>query len=128
MSEDKRLGAHVILESPGGVALQLRDDIDLWGIFGGLVENGEDPKQAAVREIEEELTIELDPDRLSLLKVFEGSRYRSYLFHYSVDKELDAAVLTEGIRFDVKSRHGLSPEEVVPWHWVMLEWYWDHAS
>lgn len=127
MKQGKLLGAHVILESADGVALQLRDDINRWGIFGGLVENGEDPKQTAVREIGEELTIELDSERLDLLKVFEGPRYTSYLFHYRLNTELDVAVLTEGIKFEIKSRRGLSPEEVVPWHWVMLKWYWDQS-
>lgn len=127
MRDGRRLGANVILESEGGVILQLRDDLHRWGIFGGLVEEGEAPKKTAVREVEEELTIRLDPERLVFLKVFNGPRYKSYLFHYPVTAELDVAVLTEGIKFEAKSKGDLGPEEVVPWHWVMLEWYWEHG-
>ena len=123
----RRRGANVILETEGKVVLQLRDDLHLWGIFGGLVEDGEDPEETALREIGEELTISLDPDRLVLLKVFDGPRYESHLFHYTVGDELDGAALTEGIRFEAKSRDDLSPDEVVPWHWVMLDWFWEHG-
>ena len=121
----RRLGANVILEREGGVVLQLRDDLHLWGIFGGLIEPEEDPDTAAIREVEEELTLLLDPSRLSLLKVFEGEDITSYLFHNPIADELERAVLTEGIRFEVKTFGELRPEEVVPWHWHMLSWYWD---
>ncbi len=117
----------MILESGGQVALQLRDDLRLWGIFGGLSEDLEGPKETALREIGEELTIALDPDRLVLLNVFEDTRYRSHLFHYRVEGELDSAVLTEGIRFEAKSKNDLGSDEVVPWHWEMLEWFWEHG-
>ena len=128
MERNPKLGAHVILESPTGITLQLRDDLHLWGIFGGLMEDGEDPKQAALREIQEELTITLDPERLVLLKVFYGSRYTSYLFHYPVSTELADAILTEGLKYEEKAQSNLSEEEVVPWHWTMLSWYWQNHS
>ena len=127
MARGKEIGANVILESKGRVTLQLRDDLRLWGIFGGLSEEGEDPKETALREIGEELTVVLDPERLVLLKVFENARYQSHLFHYPVEGELDSAVLAEGIRFEAKSRDDLSPEEIVPWHRAMLEWFWEHG-
>ena len=36
-----RCGVCVLLESDQGISLQLRDDLNLWGIFGGLMEPGE---------------------------------------------------------------------------------------
>ena len=118
MAITKEIGANVILESKGQVTLQLRDDLRLWGIFGGLSEEGEDPK---------ETTVVLDPERLVLLKVFENACYQSHLFHYPMEGELDSAVLTEGIKFEARSRDDLCPEEIVPWHWDMLEWFWEHG-
>lgn len=128
MTNGRAIGANVILESEGRVTLQLRDDLHLWGIFGGLGEPGEASSATAIREIGEELTIALNPDRLVPLNVFNSERYESYLFHHPVTDELDRAVLTEGIRFEAKSRNDLDPREVVPWHWVMLDWFWTHGS
>lgn len=128
MIDGRRTGAHVLLESGEGVTLQLRDDVHQWGIFGGLVREREDPEDAALREIEEELTIRLDPDRLTWLRVFEGPRYVSHLFRYPVEDELDAAVLTEGERFATFTREELDAGEMVPWHRVMLSWYWENRD
>ena len=125
MTRTRRWGANVILECDEGVTLQLRDDLHLWGIFGGLIEDGEEPRTAAIREIEEELTIRLDPKRLLLLNIFEGPDITSYLFCYRIKDELNDAILTEGIKFETKTREDLSAEETVPWHWQMLEWYWE---
>ena len=36
-----------------------------WGFFGGGIEPGETPLAAVLREIEEELTLKLTPDKLS---------------------------------------------------------------
>ena len=123
-----RTGAHVILESEDGITLQLRDDVHLWGIFGGLVRAGEDPERAALREIEEELTIRLDPERLAYLRVFAGKAYTSHLFHYAIEDELQGAVLTEGERFATWERGDLDQADVVPWHWRMLRWYWENVG
>ena len=124
-----KLGANVILESTEGITLQLRDDLFLWGIFGGLVKDGEEPRAAAIREVQEELTIRLEPRRLSFMKVFEGPQHTTHLYHYplAVD-ELSGAVLTEGIRFETKKPSSLQSHEVVPWHWQMLKWYWSKGQ
>ena len=128
MTEGRPHGAHVLLESGPGVALQLRDDLHLWGIFGGLVEEGEDPERTALREIGEELSIRLDATRLTFLRTFEGSRYVSHLFRYELGDELRDAVLTEGLRYALVEPGDLDESEVVPWHWTMLRWYWDDRS
>ena len=128
MDSTRKIGAHILLDLEGRVALQLRDDLLKWGIFGGLVEDGEEPLDAAVREIREELTIALDSTRVTPLRAFESDRYISHLFHYPLRSELDSAVLTEGIRFDLFGQADIRPEEVVPWHLHMLTWYWEEHS
>ena len=107
----KKLSTHILLEKESRIALQLRDDLLKWGIFGGFVEDGEDPLDAAVREIDEELTITLDPAMVTPVRVFENDRYISHVFHYTLGSELENAVLREGIRFELLGQHDIAPEE-----------------
>ena len=127
MDSAQKIGANVVLERDSKVVLQLRDDLFKWGIFGGLVAGGEDPKATVLREISEELTISVEPARLSLLRIFEGDAHVTHLFRYPLRTELEGAVLTEGVRFALFAQGDLEPEEVIPWHMHMLDWYWNGA-
>ena len=129
--------AIILLENgQGHIALQLRDNFphianpDKWGIFGGSVEAGEDPQTAALREIEEELTIRLDPNRLNFLRTFpEEPRKRLHLFHYRITNELEHARLQEGQRFQLVPKETIQTgiiegKKVAEIHMMMLRWYW----
>ena len=61
MRSGRYLRANVILESSDGVGLQRGGDVHRWAFIGGLVEDGEDPEETAIRDNGEELTIRLDP-------------------------------------------------------------------
>ena len=63
-------GALVLPQVPDGrVLLQMRDDIEgivapgRWGLFGGEVEPGETPVEAAARELAEETGLVFGPER-----------------------------------------------------------------
>ena len=81
-------GAGIILiDDQDKVLLQHRaNDIswypDHWGIFGGQIEKGETPKQAAIREIKEEVGIEIAD--LKFFKKYELKRkkgiYEAFFF------------------------------------------------
>ena len=57
--------AKAILLERGNLVLQLRDNIPsietpgMWSLFGGLIEENEDPQEAMLREIEGELCIKV---------------------------------------------------------------------
>ena len=133
--------ALVILEQPNGdIALQLRDDKPTiphpnhWALFGGKIEAGEQPKQAALREIAEELTIQLHPQQLTFLKKFElESQKEHFLFHYPLEEELRKAQLTEGQRFqcwqpDQIQNQRLGDHDLVFSHLEMLNWFWQQNN
>lgn len=71
----------------------------MWEFFGGGVLAGETTKQAAVREISEELGVIIDESELELLEVFKNGNY--FMDIYVVRKDIDL----EGIT--------LQPDEVV---------------
>jgi 8-oxo-dGTP pyrophosphatase MutT (NUDIX family) len=131
--------ALVILEDERGrIFLQLRSQVEgianpgKWGLFGGHIEEGELPAEGALREVEEELTARLRPDKLRFIREWEredsGTRY--YLYHYPVSGELDEAQLTEGQRFAAfwpsQILLGvLEGEPVVSYHLEYLSQFWD---
>lgn len=123
-------GVLLLLEMPDGrVAVQLRDDAKYggyWGLFGGWMEDGEQPKEAAIREAQEELSITLDADKLRHLttEVSEAG-IRAYLYHYPVANELDHAELKEGAAFQIMTSQELKDQEkVISFHIKLLDWYW----
>lgn len=73
-----------------------------------------------------ELTIPLNPAKLTPLHVYHGPRYTSHPCHCPVPSELGGAVLTEGVRYQEWTRSNLSEADVVPWHGTMFSWYWDN--
>ncbi|HZY43144.1 MAG TPA: NUDIX domain-containing protein [Anaerolineae bacterium] len=132
-------GVVIILEDRSGcIAMQLRDDrLDVvaagqWGLFGGWIESNESPRDAVVREVEEELNCALKVSKLSLLEsrsinwgvppdVFMMS---THVFHYPVTTECDHAVLNEGQAFRFMQPIDLKDKWVVPHHWAILNDYW----
>ncbi len=135
MKELLRVIGVVLEDEQGRIALQLRDDrMDIanpnkWSIFGGKIEAGEEPEQAALREMKEELSVDLDPSKLVIMGEYTHESTLFYVFHYGVTGELDAAELKEG-----QDWRWCSPEEirsmsiigrqVVDYHITFLESYW----
>lgn len=79
----------------------------LWEFTGGGVLAGETTKQAAVRELEEELGVSAGEAELSLLDVYQHKNYFMDLF--IIKKDMDPKTLV------------LQPEEVVDAKWVSHE-------
>ncbi|MAF13097.1 dATP pyrophosphohydrolase [Candidatus Poribacteria bacterium] len=127
-----RSAAIVVLERPdGSIAMQHRDDKpglfgrNQWGLFGGGIEAGETPAEAAVREIAEELGIALRPDALRPLKTTRkaGGAYRHY-FAYTVTDDFHGAVLMEGQDWRVMTPAEIENADVLEPHLELLRWYW----
>ena len=81
-------GVGVVLYHGRKVLLQKRDDRpklfpNYWVIFGGEIKHCEKPKEAACREIKEELDYKLDPASLRCLGIVKVLRDCSYpIMHY----------------------------------------------
>ncbi len=54
----------VVLDSSGRTLLTRRRDDDSWAVVGGIVEPGEQPARAVIREVEEETGVRAQVERL----------------------------------------------------------------
>lgn len=98
--------AHAILLVDRRYALQLRDDDaaiawpGMWGLFGGMLNAGESPRQGLVRELREELDITVERAGLFLTVggTSEGSSApkRWWFFEVDASAEWQRHVLHEG--------------------------------
>ena len=79
----------------------------LWEFTGGGVLAGEATKQAAVRELQEELGVSASESELSLLEVYQHKNY--FMDIFVIKRDVDTASLK------------LQPEEVVDAKWVSRE-------
>jgi 8-oxo-dGTP diphosphatase len=135
----KKIALVILEQQNGDIALQLRDNKptiahpNRWGLFGGKIEEGEQPKQAALREVAEELTIQLQPQHLTFLQKFSLEPQKEhFLFHYLLENELQQATLTEGQAFhywipnEIQKGH-LENHELIFSHLEILNWFWQHT-
>jgi 8-oxo-dGTP pyrophosphatase MutT (NUDIX family) len=100
--------AAIITVEDGRYLLQLRDDIPRifypghWGCFGGAVGDGEQPAQALMRELEEELEMKSDVTDDFVSLDFDLSRlgqkrvYRTYYEIVASESAVSKLVLHEG--------------------------------
>lgn len=89
----------VVLFNNNKILLQFRDNNpkisnpNMWGIFGGGVEKGETPEQAAIRELREELGLRMEKLEPLLKTEFKGEKI--YLFKQRI-KNISNLKLNEG--------------------------------
>ncbi len=133
-----RIVLSILEQSDGRVVLQLRSDIEgianpnKWGLFGGHVEAGESPNAAMLREVEEELSIQLRADKLKLLLEWTNPENdgQYFFYHYPLGAEMDQAELREGERyaafFPSQLYLGLvEGHEIVDHHLDHLKAFWE---
>src|SRR5689334_20015264 len=92
-------GAILLLEDDSGrIAMQFRDDILRWRLFGGWSEAGESPIETAIRELSEELSIVLPEKRFMPKGIYEvRPGVFGHVFRVAVSDDLKNAVLREGL-------------------------------
>jgi 8-oxo-dGTP diphosphatase len=97
----KRKGCSILfVNRHGQILLFLRDDTPglpyagMWDLPGGHVEDGESPDQCIVREMNEELGLELD--EVSLFRVYNFDDRIEYVYLKPWDPDITTQVMTEG--------------------------------
>jgi 8-oxo-dGTP diphosphatase len=103
----KQIAAIIFENDNGELLLYLRDNNpaipfpDHWDLIGGHVEEGETPEEALVREVKEEL--DLDLKEYSFYKKYEcltGDAYENIKFIYTgrINIPIEEITLLEGVR------------------------------
>ena len=110
--------ATIILENDKGeILLYLRDNKpeipfpDYWDLIGGHVEEGETPEEALVREVKEELDIDLkDYNFYKKYECLTGDAYENIKYIYSgkINLPIEEVTLLEGVRPQYFSREEIS--------------------
>lgn len=84
-------GLMILCEKTGRFLLPLRSEEVLepstWGTWGGAINDGEDPKEAALREMTEEIGVQINPKEIYELYVFASGDFRYTTFVAIVDHE-----------------------------------------
>lgn len=127
--------AGVILVREGAVLLQHRDDIPTirfpgcWAIFGGHVEAGETPEDAARREVEEELCHRL-PGPLTLVHHgrYEDEGRERFFFAAPLSVPVSELTLCEGQAMALLRPDEFDAYPLVPLHREILLRYFATAS
>ncbi len=114
----------VFLVHPGGPFWAKKEDV-AWGISKGLVEEGEDLKETAIREVKEELGVDINVD-ISKLVDLGHEKQRSnktvYAFAYLTDfGDIDVKSNTIYIEWPPRSGKQMEIPEVDKGKWFDLE-------
>jgi 8-oxo-dGTP diphosphatase len=114
----------ILFNRKGELLLLLRDNIptighpDHWNIAGGVIEEGETPEEAALREVQEEIGVRLAG--VSLFRLYSiGKRGRGtpvpyYVYWSRLDKGLAELTLGEGQAMRFFPVEELSALRIVP--------------
>lgn len=130
------LGANAIITCGDKLLLEKRRDSDTWGLVGGGVKNWEEPVQAIVREVKEELGIRIPKERFRKLAVYgepgriaaycDGSVWRMVIvvFSLELDKEPELSISAESRELRFFTRDELRDIEIVVTHSDIAEdWF-----
>jgi 8-oxo-dGTP diphosphatase len=84
----------VILENPIGQALIVKANYkSYWSFPGGVIDKGETPKEAAIREVSEEVGLDVDPDSLSFVAVVDRKSDDAHTYQFIFRGLIDTAAI-----------------------------------
>lgn len=135
-TQGAHLGANVILTCNGKLLLEKRRDSDTWGLVGGGVKDWEEPLQAIVREIYEELGLRIPKENFRKLAVYgepgrvaaycDGSVWRMVIVVFALELEKEPEIILSAESRDMLffSKEELKDIDIVITHSDIVEdWF-----
>ena len=130
------LGANAIITQNGKLLLERRRDSDTWGLVGGGVKKTEEPIDAIVREVWEEIGLRIPKDHFRKLAVYgepgriaayqDGSVWRMVVVVFELELPADAElrISAESRELRFFSKEELENVQIVVTHSDIVEdWY-----
>ena len=130
------LGANAIITCRNKILLEKRRDCDIWGLVGGGVKDLEEPIQAMVREIYDELGLRIPKEQLRKLGVYgepgrvaaycDGSIWRMVIVVFALELEEETQLKISAESRDLRffTREELAQIQVVITHSDIVEdWF-----
>ena len=132
-TQGAHLGANAIITCKGRLLLEKRRDSDTWGLVGGGVKKTEEPIDAMVREVKEELGLRIPKERFRKLAVYgepgrvaaycDGSVWRMVVVVYALELEEEPRITISAESRDMRffSKEELKDIEIVITHSDIVE-------
>ena len=132
-TQGAHLGANAIITCKGRLLLEKRRDSDTWGLVGGGVKKTEEPIDAMVREVKEELGLRIPKERFRKLAVYgepgrvaaycDGSVWRMVVVVYALELEEEPQITISAESRDMRffSKEELKDIEIVITHSDIVE-------
>ena len=132
-TQGAHLGANAIITCNGRLLLEKRRDSDTWGLVGGGVKKTEEPIDAMVREVKEELGLRIPKERFRKLAVYgepgrvaaycDGSMWRMVVVVYALELEEEPRITISAESRDMRffSKEELKDIEIVITHSDIVE-------
>jgi 8-oxo-dGTP pyrophosphatase MutT (NUDIX family) len=125
----------LITNSSGQLLLNLRDDNpkiahpNVWAFIGGVCEEGENDYDALVREVREEIELEIE-NALPLLRLIdtEGSFNLLTVYHVEMKKNIEDLHLTEGKAVKLFEPNLIYELPVIPFVLEIIDFIFDGGS
>jgi 8-oxo-dGTP diphosphatase len=115
------------------IMLVLRENINgipypnCWDVLGGNVEENESPRQCIIREMKEELELEVDSKELHLFNTYDMSDRREHTFWKKTDLDIEKTPLHEGqcLRWFSEEEVRNTPEDKIAFGFkpIILEFF-----
>ena len=132
-TQGAHLGANAIIIWQGKILLEKRRDSDTWGLVGGGVKKSEEPIDAIVREVWEELGIRIPKEKFRKLAVYgepgrvaaycDGSVWRMVVVVYALELEEEPKIRISPESRDMRffTKEELQDVEIVITHSDIVE-------
>ena len=134
-TQGAHLGANAIITCKGRLLLEKRRDSDTWGLVGGGVKKTEEPIDAMVREVKEELGLRIPKERFRKLAVYgepgrvaaycDGSIWRMVVVVYALELEEEPEIILSAESRDMRffTKEELKDIEIVITHSDIVEYH-----
>lgn len=103
----RHVSCYIMNKKDGSILMQKRSlnkikNPGMWAKTGGHVESNEDPNDAIIREVYEEIGLKIDKENVNVVEIFKGDHYFSYGYIFYTDKEINSFKLQKNEVDDVK--------------------------